>query len=809
MKILMIILMTLPVILMANVWTVNWDGGADFSSIQPAIDEAVNNDTIIVYPGEYFENLVISNKSLSLLGNQIESGDIFQAEDVIIHGDQSASAVFVENSDDFVINGFVIMNNYPDNSIIYSEEFNYVRGGGIAFRNNCEDVEIRNCVIKNCLAYVGGGIFAETENIILSNVSVYDNRAIHYAGGVYLQGAWAYSEIAFDCFNRCSIYRNTSSWVQDLSISNYPGNITIHLDRFSVPEINADEYYCRASSDEGSTLDLRISDYEYQPVEHDLWVGVYGSDENSGNSVNDALKTLSWANQLIASDPQGRYTIHVTGGLYSFSENQQKFPFEMKSYVRLEGAGIEQTYIDGEGIGGFLIARDKDDIKMSGFNITNCSDNSDYVICLSPIRDLEITDLWLHNNEARYSNISASGDGDNLLENLLIEESSTNSEYNFALGMGPTGHNTVLNNIIVNDFNLLNNQVYKTGINFSGTDAVMRNSILSNCSARTGTFFTYRNWDPADSTDTLELCNFLMFNNNCAYSWGYDQMLLDNRYTPVKLNNCTIANNINGYSTIIRSYGKMEIKNSIFYNPGNYADIVFTNANSDSSQYLSTINNSLFALDIIATDPDMIIMQDVITGDDPSFIGDQGPGWYETNPGYYQLSEISPCIDAGSPDTLGMNLPAIDLAGNPRIWNDIIDMGCYEYNGLIVGNTPDELPHSSSVTLSSYPNPVQLSKSRSCVFLEFSLPEVPTSEPEINIYNLKGQLVKKLILNTSLTGLARKAGLREGNDNGSQYYSKVWNCRNKHEKQVAAGVYLWSLKVDGECVAASKLMILK
>ncbi|MCF7913355.1 MAG: right-handed parallel beta-helix repeat-containing protein [Candidatus Cloacimonetes bacterium] len=809
MKTLFILFMALPGILMATVWTVNWEGDADFTSIQPAINTAASNDTILVYPGEYFENLVVSYKSLTLLGTQLTSGKYFQAEHVIIHGDQSASTVYVNNSDEFTINGFVIMNNYPDNSLIYSEEFNYVRGGGLAFRYDCDEVVIRNCVIKNCLAWVGGGIFAETENINLSNVEIYNNRALHFAGGVYLRNMSSQSHVTFDPIHRCSIYCNTSSWVQDIFLSQYTGIIYVPLLLFSVPEIYAEEYYCLASSEEACSIELQIYGCVYEPVAHDLWVGIYGSDDNSGSSITDALKTLAWANQLIRSDPQERYTVHVTGGLYSFSENLQKFPFEMKSNVRMQGEGIVQTYIDEEGIGGFLAARNKENIKLSDFNVTGCSENSDYCIMLSHIDNLEITDLWLHNNVAHYDNLCASGSGNILLENLLIEESSTSTEWNRALFVGRTDPGTVLNNIIVNDFNLLDNVCFQTGILLSGTDGVMRNSILSNCSARNGVFFSYRNWDPADSTHTLELSNFLMYNNNCAYSSSYSIMELDNAYTPLKVYNCTFTNNYNGYSSFADCLGKLDVRNCIFYHPESWCDIRFTNIDYYGEHYASDITNTLFATGVQAADTTIISLSDVIMGESPRFIGDEQPAWNMENPGYYQLSEYSPCIDAGSPDTLGMNLPPIDLAGNQRIWNDIIDLGCYEFDGTLVGNTTGEITPPAGISLSSYPNPVQLSTGRSFVFLEFSLPEIPTSVPEINIYNLKGQIVRKLILDNNLTGLARKAGLQNGKEPGSQFYSKVWNCRNMQDRAVAAGVYLYTLNVDGECLAASKLLILK
>ena len=65
----------------------------------------------------------------------------------------------------------------------------------------------------------------------------------------------------------------------------------------------------------------------------------------------------------------------------------------------------------------------------------------------------------------------------------------------------------------------------------------------------------------------------------------------------------------------------------------------------------------------------------------------------ETNPQFYgigshpfNLTAISPCINAGTPDTTGLNLSAADITGNPRIISDTIDIGAYEYQIGIVLN---------------------------------------------------------------------------------------------------------------------------
>lgn len=55
-----------------------------------------------------------------------------------------------------------------------------------------------------------------------------------------------------------------------------------------------------------------------------------------------------------------------------------------------------------------------------------------------------------------------------------------------------------------------------------------------------------------------------------------------------------------------------------------------------------------------------------------------------TDSSSYHLSVYSPCVDAGVIDTIGLNLPEYDLAGNVRIQDGngdnvlIVDMGCYE-----------------------------------------------------------------------------------------------------------------------------------
>jgi len=67
----------------------------------------------------------------------------------------------------------------------------------------------------------------------------------------------------------------------------------------------------------------------------------------------------------------------------------------------------------------------------------------------------------------------------------------------------------------------------------------------------------------------------------------------------------------------------------------------------------------------------------------------------------WSLLETSPCINTGTPDTTGLNLPEFDIAGNPRVFGGRIDMGAYENQSVYV--KINESPVYSKINV--YPNP--------------------------------------------------------------------------------------------------------
>jgi len=63
---------------------------------------------------------------------------------------------------------------------------------------------------------------------------------------------------------------------------------------------------------------------------------------------------------------------------------------------------------------------------------------------------------------------------------------------------------------------------------------------------------------------------------------------------------------------------------------------------------------------------------------------DQDPMFSGEGKDPLSLKAGSPCIDVGTPDTAGLALPVIDVAGNPRIFHERIDIGAYEWNNVSI-----------------------------------------------------------------------------------------------------------------------------
>jgi len=133
-------------------------GGANFTSIQAAIDAASDGDTIFVYEGIYHENIVIT-KNITLKGD---------SKKAVVDGGYGGDVITIMGAS-VSISGFTIIN---------SGDGDY--GIKIYASNDCI---IRACNISN--NYGGIGIFWSDNNIIGRNVFTDNTYAIFSTSGKY------------------------------------------------------------------------------------------------------------------------------------------------------------------------------------------------------------------------------------------------------------------------------------------------------------------------------------------------------------------------------------------------------------------------------------------------------------------------------------------------------------------------------------------------------------------------------------------------------------------------------------------------
>ena len=103
----------------------------------------------------------------------------------------------------------------------------------------------------------------------------------------------------------------------------------------------------------------------------------------------------------------------------------------------------------------------------------------------------------------------------------------------------------------------------------------------------------------------------------------------------------------------------------------------------------------------------------------------------------FALQDDSPCVNTGTPDISGFNLPTIDLAGNSRLYGGRIEMGAYENQNVIVSVEDVEI-QGLEFDIQCYPNPVNQKAT-----IEFVLKE--TEYINVSIHNLLGQEVASLV----------------------------------------------------------------
>ncbi|MDD3143997.1 MAG: DUF1565 domain-containing protein [Candidatus Cloacimonetes bacterium] len=803
-----ILLLVALTIIQAATLHVALDGSQPFSAIQTAIEASNHGDMVLVHPGRYYENIDYIGKSITVCSMEATTNDTTYISSTIIDGNQSGSCVaFRNHEDNATLRGFTITNGIGYRIPAIDDSLH--RGGGIVIFCTGQ-INIQNCVIVNNRSGIGGGICLVQSSLLLSGLQIYNNYAIALGGGISMMGGPTnFPSITFDPDNLCSVYSNYSANPADISIIDIRVNLLVNLDMFTLA--TPETFYIARHSNtpvyEQYSDTVNIQRGYRTEVNHDLYVSPSGNDDNTGLNPSEAMKTITKAIHRIASDSLAIKTVHVLPGTYQEGVNDQILPIPLKSNVNIIGEGSDITTIVANPMTFtsqtiFFYGADCTNIKLQGFNAESIVSEGNWLLGLMfGSKNVRISDIVAQNMTViHYGTVFIMDFVSSVIDSLVLKNITT-PEVAVLIN---DGHSYSVRNSIFESILSTYSSPDTPGDDSWGqcvftlwvADSLsVQNCIFSNISVfnNQSTFYIAHRYDhnppliPNINVDNCILEN-IRTNAPCAINFT------TNRFGEYEVSNCTFYGNY-GLGGAVGIYGNVKMRNNVFHNPETPRDIVMY----QSYPQLDWIGNLDFDYNCIPEGETRIYNTDpantVIFGDhnimsDPLFVSTD-PG----SPFYLHLAADSPCINTGTPDTTGLDLPPYDLAGNWRVWNGRIDMGCYEFGSEPwVSNDDPVVPEIPAIKLVAYPNPFQTSSNiKISIPVEYSNKMTSISETSIDIYNIKGQKVKSISFDP-------RSSLEQ---------VIVWDGKDQHGNNCTSGLYIINLIIAGEHLANRKVTLVK
>ncbi|NOY51812.1 MAG: DUF1565 domain-containing protein [Chlorobi bacterium] len=717
----------------AGIKEVKQDGTGDYTGIQEAIDHvALPGDTILVWPGTYFENIDFKGKKdLTLASLMLNSGDAAYKYNTIIDGGQNGSCIrVVTNEDNAVIFGFTIQNGK-------SKE-----GGGIYIFGS--SANIRNCIIKdNISTSWGAGLYCGFDSeLFIGGNSIFNNHSYSSAGGILVT---VDSYCVFDSINLNNIYLNYAERGCDLVKtvnSIIPGII---LDTCTV--LDPDTYFIISLDLEGYPLDnlnIEVQNSILEPYDGDLYVNpISGNDGNSGITIDDPLRTIAFAYSKIYIDSLDKNTIHLANGIYSDSTNNEKLPLNIRPFIIVEGESRDGTILDGDRIP-YLACLIKGNNNITDFGFKKMTLRGGSIPDYDKYYRSQLARLYTGCDRFELDSIAFVDSYAFDAAGVLTYYQADSSVVKNCLFKDNVGGHSIRTASDGNIVQFINNCIFT---NQQPDENVPPNRLKMGKAIDDG------------GTGMTIVQNSLFYKNPRmgVSRWAYGDSYFIN---------CTFADNswYDNKTFIYTGDANTHLYNCIAWNL--YDVPIAIDAGEWQKMYHSNLNiyNSLIegGEESISTGSSCwhddtlwchVYYDSTNIDADPMFLG----MWDHP----YMIADGSPCIDAGTlanlPDFI--ELPEYDLAGNPRIVGDSIDMGAYEWNPTIVG-FHDIGPGEESVKqrlLKASPNPF-----RENTLIELKGQDYKSQPAQIEVYDNYGRQVRN-ILSTALAG--KQDILWYGNDN--------------------------------------------
>ncbi len=749
--------------LSAQTITVKQDGSGDYTVIQVAVNVALDGDTVMVYPGIYYENVDVTGKGIVLASTWILNQNDSVIHQTILDGNQNGSCIKTLSGTIWSeVIGFTIQNGNGTNLIVSHPEY-YGNGGGIMIDD--AKLKVSHCYITQNFGWHGGGICCFDGSIHLIANTIFNNWAVGGGGGIRT----ASSEVEFDTVLLNNFYQNFSAFGSDIAIR-YNDNISqIRLDTCTV--LNPDQYYIGCFNEWAVHVErppISVLHAKISQINQDLYVSTDGNDNNSGLSPEDPLKTISFALIKIASDSLNIKTVHVADGIYSNSLTGEHTPIQFKEFVKLCGQSRDNTIIDCEDKyegGRFAFGQNSTWLKNLTFiNGNGKLNHLSGAISTGHSKKIVLDSLAFINNQGDIVSVLYSVSNDSLfISNTIVKEC-----YGYELidilntvDGGPC-FTRITSSIFSDNKPDMSDLQMLIAVNFGSvnTPGDINYGQIINCQFN----------DNSDSTQG-------------AYAPGPVALSAYN-YSNLDVVNCTFSGNAttNPFGGALNAaFGSViNLYNCILYGNDPYQVCLINNIPEESDTlrvFHSLIQDGQQGI------VNFGVFNQVLWGegnldDDPLFIGS---GDYP-----YAIDAGSPCIDAGTTELPpGITLPDHDLAGNPRVWGTSVDMGAYEFGPWVKVPSVGSQHSAVSSQISVSPNPFSAG-----TYINYEMKK--DGVLDISVFSLSGSKLRTLVS-------SRRSATEKG-----RFY---WDGSNFAGNRLKPGTYLVRMAVDGVVVETEKVVV--
>jgi hypothetical protein len=750
-----------------QLFTVKQDGSGDFTIIQQAVDSVANGDTVLVYPGIYYENIDLAGKGIVLAGTWLLNEQDSLIHQTIIDGNKDGSCI-ISDSGNLVkeLVGFTLQNGngtIPAGSIFPDT---YGIGGGIYISEST--IKISHCHISNNFAWYGGGIMAIHSSVELSGNTITNNWAVGPGGGIST-GA---STVVFDSIHLNNIYLNYSSYGSDIAVWYNDYISKIWLDTSTVAD--PDRYYIGKFSDWGIHTErppVSVLHGKIEQVNQYLYVSPSGDDNNSGESPHFPLKTISFALLKIASDSLNLKTVHVADGIYSHTLTGEHPPLQLKNWVNIKGESRDNTIVDCEKkYEGARFAYGQDYTCVENMTFLDGNGfpiNRNGGLSTGYSKKLVLDNVAFSGSTGYvYAAIYSDSDDSLLIKNSLFKDCAGHR----CVSLFVKSYDSPRYNEFISCIFSGNHVDSTTGVSYEGLHHTL---VLSGSSYEPG-------WNKTLIMNCLFNDNYHTFDSDESFGVTVNA----HEGCHIDIINSTFANNFQfdnpyGGAVGVGTSSTANFYNTIFY--GNYECQAYLGSVPEEEVTTMRVNYTLVqdgqeGIRQYGSN-NLLIWGEGNLDSDPVFYG------YADYP--YAIDLGSPCIDAGTLELPpGIELPEYDLAGNPRVWGESVDMGAYEY-GPWVG-VKEVSGRQSAVGSQMIVNPNPFSYG---TYISYELQS--SGNLNISVYSISGMKVRILENHQASKG-----------DSGNLF----WDGCDQDENKLPAGVYLIQMTMDEKLIGVIKVV---